>query len=92
MIRVIGIEVREVIKFHSPVRSILLQASNTNKGTIYIDFEHTVAAGDCAWELQAGDWIILDDYHGPIYAIADTADQILNGGFYQRFDDTKKVS
>ena len=76
----------EIIHFDPAIRTLLLQASNVNVGTIYLGFSKDQAiAGDCAWELNAGDWLILDDYIGYIWASADKDGQILNGGWYTRF-------
>jgi hypothetical protein len=52
-----------------------LQAKSSNTGIIYIGFTEYVASNCWAVELQPGMSFTMDDYRGPIYAIADTANQ-----------------
>lgn len=61
----------------------IIQAPSTNAGNfIYLGFDNTVAANNCFAELAAGDSWSVDDYRGPIYAIASAAAQTVDWGLW----------
>lgn len=89
MKKIMSVNPEIIVPFDKDLRTILLQAANTNQGTIYVGFtRETTIATDCVWELRAGDWLILDDYFGELYAASSADGEILNGGYYTRFKPT----
>jgi len=57
-----------------------VQAESTNAGVIYVGFDNTVAANNYAWELSAGQGVVIDDYRGAVHAIASAAGQLCGVG------------
>lgn len=57
-----------------------MQSKYTNSGIIYLGFENTVSSTIWWKQLMPGDDQAIDDYRGPVYAIASAAGQLLGWG------------
>ena len=70
----------QVLAANTARKGAMVQAKNSNTGVIYIGFDNTVSTTKWVAQLQAGMSWALDDYRGPIFAISDTAAQLLGWG------------
>lgn len=61
-------------------RACIVQAKSTNTGIIYIGFDATVAANKWIAELQASQAYSVDDYRGPLWAVASADNQLAGWG------------
>lgn len=78
--KTVGLSAVSIIALNTSRRGFCVQAKASNTGKIYIGFNNTVTATKWIAELQAGQAFMLDDYRGDIYAISDTAGQLLGWG------------
>jgi len=78
--KTIGVAQSEVLDANNDRKAFNVQAKSTNTGKIYIGFDNSVATNKWVAELQAGQAFMLDDYRGPIHAIASVASQKLGWG------------
>jgi len=78
--KTIGVAASVVMAANAARHSGAVQAKSTNTGIIYIGYDNTVATTKWIAELQPGQSYSFDDWLGTIYAIADTADQLLGYG------------
>jgi len=70
----------EVIASNTDRKGFSVQAKASNTGIVYIGFDNTVTTTKWVAELQPGMSFGLDNYRGDVYAIADTAAQLLGFG------------
>ncbi len=70
----------EVLAANANRKAFNLQAKSTNSGKIYLGYSIAVSTTGWFAELQAGQACMLDDYRGPVFAIASEADQKLGWG------------
>jgi len=78
--KTIGVAASVVMALNSDRHSGAVQAKSTNTGKIYIGYDDTVTTTKWIAELQAGQSYSFDDWLGTIYAISDTAAQLLGYG------------
>jgi len=78
--KTIGVAASVVMAVNAARHSGAVQAKSTNTGKIYIGYDNTVTTTKWIAELQPGQSYSFDDWLGTIYAIADTADQLLGYG------------
>ncbi|KKN29776.1 hypothetical protein LCGC14_0840740 [marine sediment metagenome] len=78
--KTIGVAQSTVLAVNTSRKAFNLQAKSTNSGKIYLGFTNAVTLTKWFAELQAGQACMLDDYRGPVFAIADAADQKLGWG------------
>jgi len=80
----VGVAAVQIFAANATRKACLIQALSTNTGIIYLGFANTVTAGGAPgiWfaELQAGMSFAVDDYRGPIWAIATAAAQVVGSG------------
>jgi hypothetical protein len=70
----------QVLAANATRKAAMVQANCSNTGIIYIGFDNTVSTTKWVAQLQAGMSWPVDDYRGPIFAISDTAAQLLGWG------------
>jgi hypothetical protein len=70
----------EVLAANADRKGAMVQAKDSNLGIIYIGLDNTVTTTKWVAQLSAGASLPIDDYRGPIFAIADTAAQRLGWG------------
>jgi len=58
----------------------IIQSKQANTGLIYLGFDNAVTTSKWFVELQPGQAYPIDDYRGPIFAISDTAGQLVGFG------------
>ncbi len=78
--KTIGVAASAVLAVNSTRKAFNVQAKSDNTGIIYLGFTNAVTATKWFAELQAGQSCMLDDYRGPVFAIATVADQKLGWG------------
>lgn len=78
--KTVGVAAGSVLAANSSRKAFNLQAKSTNTGKIYLGFTNGVTTIKWFAELQAGQSCMMDDYRGPVFAIADAADQKLGWG------------
>lgn len=78
--KIIGVAQSTVLAANTSRKAFNVQAKSTNTGIIYLGFTNAVTTTKCFAELQAGQPCMMDDYRGPVFAIADAADQKLCWG------------
>lgn len=78
--KTIGVAASVVMAANAARHSGAVQAKSTNTGKIYIGYDNTVTTIKWIAELQPGQSYSVDDWLGTLYAIADTADQLLGYG------------
>jgi len=78
--KTIGVAASEVMALNASRHSGAVQAKSTNTGKIYIGYDNTVATDKWIAELQPGQSYSFDDWLGTIFAISDTAAQLLGFG------------
>ena len=78
--KTIGVAASVVMALNANRHSGAVQAKHDNSGIIYIGYDNTVTTTKWIAELQPGQSYSFDDWLGTIYAIADTADQLLGYG------------
>jgi len=61
-------------------KGCIIQSKEVNTGLIYLGFADTVTTSKWFAQLQPGQAFSVDDYRGPIYAISDTAGQLVGSG------------
>ena len=80
----VGAAFVEILPANATRKAFSLCADVFNTGTIYLGFDNTVttAAGGNIWfhAMQAGGQFGIDDYRGPIFAIATAAGQLIGVG------------
>lgn len=80
----VGAAFVEILPASATRKAFSLCADVDNTGTIYLGFDNTVttAAGGAIWfhAMQAGAQFGIDDYRGPIFAIATAAGQLIGVG------------
>jgi len=78
--KTIGVAASVVMALNADRHSGAVQAKSTNTGIIYIGYDNTVTLTKWIAELQPGQSYSFDDWLGTIYAISDTAAQLLGYG------------
>ena len=78
--KTIGVAASVVMAANAARHSGAVQAKSTNTGKIYIGYDNTVTTTKWIAELQPGQSYSVDDWLGTLYAIADTAAQLLGYG------------
>jgi len=78
--KTIGVAASVVMALNANRHSGAVQAKSTNTGKIYIGYDNTVTTTKWIAELQPGQAYSFDDWLGTIYAISDTAAQLLGYG------------
>ncbi len=78
--KTVGVAQGEVLAANANRKAFNLQAKSTNSGKIYLGYSIAVSTTGWFAELQAGQACMLDDYRGPVFAIASEADQKLGWG------------
>lgn len=78
--KTIGVAASVVMALNAERHSLAVQAKSTNTGKIYIGYDNTVTTTKWIAELQPGQAYSTDDWLGTIYAISDTAGQLLGYG------------
>lgn len=78
--KTIGVAQSTVLAANATRKGFNLQAKSTNTGKIYLGFTNGVTTNIWFAELQAGVPCMMDDYRGPVFAIADAAAQKLGWG------------
>lgn len=78
--KTIGVAASVVMALNADRHSLSVQAKSTNTGKIYIGYDNSVTITKWIAELQPGQAYSTDDWLGTIYAIADTAGQLLGYG------------
>ena len=78
--KTIGVVASSVFAANSSRKAFNLQAKNTNTGVIYLGFTNAVTHLKWFAELQAGQACMMDDYRGPVFAIATVSNQKLGWG------------
>ncbi|KKM19422.1 hypothetical protein LCGC14_1655810 [marine sediment metagenome] len=78
--KTIGVAASVVMALNASRHSGAVQAKSTNTGIIYIGYNNTVTTTKWIAELQPGQSYSFDDWLGTIYAISDTAAQLLGYG------------
>jgi len=80
----VGVAQVQLLAASATRKAFSLCADVDNTGTIYLGFDNTVttAAGGNIWfhAMQAGSQFGIDDYRGPIHAIATAAGQLIGVG------------
>jgi len=80
----VGAAAVQVLAANANRKACLIQALSTNTGRVFLGFDNTVTAGGAPgiWfaELQPGMPFSVDDYRGPIFAIATAAGQVVGTG------------
>ena len=61
-------------------KACIIQSKDTNTKYIYLGFTNAVTTSKWFMQLQPGQAFMIDDYRGPIYAISDTAGQLVGSG------------
>jgi hypothetical protein len=74
----IGAAQAQVLAANANRRSFHVQAGQGNAQTIWIGYDNTVTNLNCVAALIAGQSFWLEDYRGPIHAIAGGAGQVLH--------------
>jgi len=62
--------------------AFIIQADLTNTGTIYLGFDNTVSSTKKICSLTPGQSFLLDDYRGPVFAVASAAGQKISASEY----------
>ncbi len=78
--KTVGAAAVSVLAANADRKAFVVQAKSTNTGIIYIGFADTVTSSKWIAELQPGMSLSIDDYRGPVYAIASAAGQLLGWG------------
>lgn len=78
--KTVGLTAVEVMAANANRKAASVQSKDLNTGKIYIGFDNTVTTTKWVVELQPGMSWSVDDYRGPIFAISDTAGQLLGYG------------
>lgn len=78
--KTVGIAAGLVLAANTNRVGFSVQAKEANTGLIYIGFADTVTASAWIAQLQPGMSMSLDNYRGPVYAIASAAGQLLGWG------------
>ncbi len=78
--KTIGVAASVVMALNADRHSGAVQAKSTNTGKIYIGYDNSVTLTKWIAELQPGQSCSFDDWLGPIFAISDTAAQLLGYG------------
>lgn len=78
--KTIGVAQSTVLAANATRKGFNLQAKSTNAGIIYLGFTNGVTTAVWFAELQAGQSCMMDDYRGPVFAIATAAGQKLGWG------------
>ncbi len=80
----VGVAAGQVLAANANRKACTIQALSTNTGIVYLGFANTVTAGGAPgiWfaELLPGMAFSVDDYRGPIFAIATLAAQVVGVG------------
>jgi hypothetical protein len=78
--KTVGLTAVSVLAANANRKGAIVQAKDSNLGIIYIGFANTTTSALWVVQLQAGMSWPIDDYRGPIFAISDTAGQLLGWG------------
>lgn len=70
----------EILAANADRKGCMVQAKSTNAGIVYIGFDATVATTKWVAELQAGQAFSIDDYRGPLWAVASVDNQLAGWG------------
>jgi len=70
----------EILDANATRKACILQAKSTNAGIVYIGFDATVSTTKWVAELQAGMYFAVDDYRGPLWAVASADNQLVGWG------------
>lgn len=76
----VGLAAVEILVANVDRKSCIIQAKSTNTGIVYIGYDNTVSITKWIAELGPGAPFATDDYRGPLFAIADTAAQLVGYG------------
>lgn len=76
----VGLAAVEILAANADRKSCIIQAKSTNTGIVYIGYDDTVLATKWIAELGPGGPFTADDYRGTLFAIADTAAQLVGYG------------
>jgi len=78
--KTVGIAAVEILNAETDRKSAFIQSKQVNTGLIYVGFDNTVSTSKWVAELQPGAAFSVDDYRGPLFAISDTAAQLVGWG------------
>jgi len=78
--KTVGIAAVEILNAETDRKSAFIQSKQVNTGLIYVGFDNTVSTSKWVAELQPGAAFSVDDYRGPLFAISDTAGQLVGWG------------
>lgn len=78
--KTVGLAAVEILAANVDRKSCIIQAKSTNTGLVYIGYDNTVLTTKWIAELGPGAPFATDDYRGPLFAIADTAAQLVGYG------------
>jgi hypothetical protein len=78
--KTIGIAAAIVLAANVNRKACIVQSKAINTGLVYLGFDNTVTSSKWVAELQPGMAFPIDDYRGPIYAIASAAGQLVGYG------------
>ena len=78
--KTVGLTAVSALAANADRKAAMVQAKESNTGIIYIGFDNTVTSNKWVAQLQPGMSWSVDDYRGPIFAISDTAAQLLGFG------------
>jgi hypothetical protein len=78
--KIVGLAAVQIIALNANRKACIIQAKASNTDKIYIGFDNTVSTTKWVAELQAGQALVLDDYRGDLYAIANAAAQLVGWG------------
>lgn len=70
----------QILAANAERKACIVQAKNSNMGIVYIGFDDTVTITKWVAELQASQAFPIDNYRGAVFAIADTAAQLVGYG------------
>lgn len=76
----VGTSAVEIIDALATRKAFSIQSKASNTGQIYLGFDNTVTSSKWIVELSPGQAFVLDDYRGAIFAISDTAGQLVGWG------------
>jgi len=78
--KTVGLAAIEILAANEDRKSCIIQAKHSNTGYVYIGYDDTVLATKWIAELGPSAPFATDDYRGTLFAIADTAAQLVGYG------------
>lgn len=78
--KTVGVAAVQILAANANRKGCIIQSKGINGGQIYIGFDNTVTSSKWVVQLTGGMSVLFDDYRGDLYAIADTAGQLVGWG------------